>query len=74
MARERPDTAPKGYAKTLRQKDRARTILRRVGVPHAEGATRREGGESLRYFGGGAAGVRSPAAPLFFVREKGEWK
>ena len=67
MARERPDAAPKGYAKTLRQKDRARTILRRVGVPHAEGATRREGGESLRYFGGGAAGGYFPPLRLRFL-------
>jgi hypothetical protein len=30
---------PKGNAKTLRQKDRIWTILCRVGMTHAEGAT-----------------------------------
>ena len=30
---------PKGNAETLRQKDRAMTILCRVGLSHAEGAT-----------------------------------
>ena len=71
MARERPDAAPKGYAKTLRQKDRARTILRRVGVPHAEGATRREGGVFWRRRSGG---VLSSVASPFFIRGKGEWR
>ena len=40
---------PKGHAETLRQKDRTRTILCRVSLTHAEGATG-SFRESLRLF------------------------
>ena len=36
---ETADAAPKGNAKTLRQKDRTRTMLCKVRQTHAEGAT-----------------------------------